>query len=141
MYQIFDKIKILEKQPHDEKDGGEMNIMRQKALQCDADINLLHNICTVKNNQRFQYQQVIASIEQAIQGTTGGGIVDVESVLMKAMEMQKNVLTNSFKTIKDVSELTEKKPSDLERITGQDLTTSENLETRYQALAERMKQL
>lgn len=140
MYQIFQKIEELEQQKNDE-DGGRLDIMRQEAVQCDEEIVLINSLSALKNTQRFQYKQAIASMEQAIQGAAGGKQIDVQFTLKQAMDMQQKILQQNINTMKDVSRMTEANPEALGKITGQDLTRSEDLEERYQALVHKMGQL
>ena len=95
----------------------------------------------LKDNQKNQYQNVIESIENAIQSARSGVMINIQQVYAQAMDMQKKMLDQNIQTIKDVAKIKEKQPEFVESVPTRSQHTMEELEDRYRILEAKMKQL
>ena len=102
---------------------------------------MLENVKNLKDNQKNQYQNVIESIENAIQSARTGSMINVQQVYAQAMDMQKKMLDLNVQTIKDVAKIKEKQPEFVETMSDGTVHTMEELEDRYRILEAKMKQL
>lgn len=118
-----------------------LNLLIQKALQCDDEVNLVENVKILKENQQNQYQNVIETIENTIQSARSGALTDVQQVYEQALNMQKKMLDQNIQTIKEVVMVKEKQPELIETIGQSTNSTWEELEDRYRVLEAKMKQL
>lgn len=138
MNELFQQMDEAASQNMNAEENGELDSFKQRLVQCDEEIEILNNLSKLKQNQRFNSRQVITSIEQAILGAVGGKQVDVQMILQQAMDMQQKILQHSIDTMKDINRISEKNPEILEKITGQPLAESQNLEERYKALIKKL---
>lgn len=120
---------------------AELEIMVKKILQCDEERTMIEHVKILKENQIHQYEDVIETIEQAIQSARGDGIANVQGVYEQAITMQKKMFDQSFQTIKEVEKIKQSHP-DFKETTGMSKGSSlEELEDQYRVLAARMQQL
>ena len=120
---------------------AELEIMVKKILQCDEERTMIEHVKILKENQIHQYEDVIETIEQAIQSARGDGIANVQGVYEQAITMQNKMLDQSFQTIKEVEKIKQSHP-DFKETTGMSKSSSlEELEDQYRVLAARMQKL
>ena len=120
---------------------AELEVMVKKILQCDEERTMVENVNILKQNQIHQYENVIETIEQAIQSARWDGIANVQGVYEQAITMQKKMLDQSYQTISDIEKTKEKHPDFHEKKEAGTSSSLEELEDQYRVMAARMHQL
>ena len=118
----------------------ELQILLDDANQCLEEAEIVNDENIMRKNNIHVYKDVISTIQQAIQGHKGGGLINIQGVYEQAMMKQNEMLEKNFEMIKKLEEMKKHHPTYMESKPVQTVSVEE-AEAQYRVLAEQMKQL